>query len=444
MRASPLPLAGLALCLLGFSPGTRADEDPAAAAFLAGDYPAAQRLLETEIQSGQARGSRSLLLGRVYFLQEMWAKAAESLAAHVARDPDDPQARELLGRALFRLGRLQEALPLCREAVRETGRPELRLELAEVLVGLGFPAEAVPQLKQVLLDVRPWPRAHYLLGSLRLESGLGHWASRDLWAALRLGSPEPDLRWKLAQAFQSEARITGALLRVGPIPDGKAGDRTEDHVLVRSAGAGVWYAASADTALYQVETVLAAIPDPPEAVRLLAAQCWLSAGEPDAAAAALAGVRTHTVARFALLVEIALARRDLAGLRVLLTPDPAGPPQDPELRARQLLAAALLAEESSDAPAALEFLQESDRILPGRSETLRSLVEVLARLDRKEEAAAAARRLALLHPDSPEVHLLARRRGVDLEAIERDQAPLWKDDDPQDPAQDPDAGPVAK
>jgi tetratricopeptide (TPR) repeat protein len=408
-----------------------AGEDAAAKAYLADDLAAAEKLLEAEIAVGEARPSRYLFLGRVYFRLGKWLQAQKILEALLKKDPESPPARELLGQVLFRRAMFKEALPYYEESLRLAPRAELRLELGEVLIGLGRKTDALAQLTKVTEDGRTWPRAHYLLGGLRLESGLGHWAARQLWIAQRLGCQEPDLSIKLARAFHLEGRATGPLFLAGPFKDRHAGERTEKDILVKRAelvGEEFWYAAETDNALYQVQAALAAAGLPaPDQVLLLAARCWLAAGNLERAGHYAGAAQTRSAEAFLLRAGVALAEEDLERFGKLLEEWPAAGKPSAEAMAGCLVQAALLAQVKADPGAALRFLDQAEQSSPGRAEVLRPMVDVLAQLGRREEAAGKARLLAELHPDSPEVRLIASRYGVDLGEIERSGAPVVKD-----------------
>lgn len=392
-----------------------AASDPAAKAYLAGDLSAARKLLEREIGRGQVRPSRYLLLGRVYAMQKQWANAERTLKKLRTLDPENPHADELLGRALFHLKKHKEAEPLYEKAVTETGRPELRIEYAEVLTALNRRNDAVGILKKVITDNRTWPRAHYLLGKLRLESGLGHWASHQLWVALKSGCTEPHLHTLLADAFLLEGRITGPLTLNGPFKNATVGDMTEKHILVRSAGRdrpGFWFVAGPDTALYQAVVVLREHPAD-TAARLRVASCWLTAGDAPHAEQVLTTLGRRTPGIRALRTDIALARRDLDSFDKLFKKIPSKE-LPAEQRVAYLLKATLIAQVDANPTRAHEFLQTADSLLPGRSDVLRLTVDVLTQLGKHQEAKAKMQLLAELHPDSPEIRLLAKRHRIEM------------------------------
>ncbi len=411
------------------SPG---GEDQAVRAYLDGDFKKAEKHLRAEIAAGPVRSSRHLLLGRVCFLQKNWDAAGKALKILLEQDPDNPQGRELMGRTLFRQGHLKKAEKYYQESLDAAPRAELRLEYGELFIGLGRKPEAILQLKKVMEDGRRWPRAHYLMGSLRLASGQGHWAARHLWVAYKLGCPEKDLIEKLPRAFFLEGRVTGPLQLVGPLDkEARAGDRTEKHLLLRNAGpgrVGYWYAAGPDTAIYQAELAWAASAQQKSnsSMQLLVARCWLLAGNLQMAAGRARGINSGTLAGFRLLAEIALSSGDLKAFEGLRKKPPGNTPEVREVLTQLTLRAALIAQVEGQLKKALALLEAADLLTPGRSEVLRPTIDVLERLGRGAEAAARARLLIELHPDSPEIRLIAARYRIDGEKVE--QGPIIKDD----------------
>lgn len=434
-RGGPVVVAlSLSLVVVLGAGAARAGEDAVSRAYLDGDLAGAEKLLEAELAAGEARPSRHLFLGRVRFRLGKWEGAQAVLEELLRRDAANPQARELLGQVLFRRGRLAEALPLYEESLRQAPRDELRLEMAEALLGLGRSNDALEQLTRVTGGSGAWPRAHYLAGSIRLESGLGHWAANQFWIARSLGCREPDLSLKLARAFCLEGRMTGPLFLAGPVKDGAAGRCTDGHILVRRAGAAggdLWYAAGADSGLYQAETAVeAAGVSAADDALLLAARCWLAAGNLDRARERAAAVKARSAEAFLLLAGTALAAGDAAGLRRLFAEWPADGRPGADETIGCLVRAALLAQVQSDPVGALAFLQEAERLSPGRSEVLRPTIDVLLQLGRRQEAAGKARLLAELHPDSPGARLIAGRHGISLDELDRAGGPVIEKKEP--------------
>ena len=418
---------------VGTVAGVAGAADRAVKEYLAGNMAEAAKLLASEIAAGDARASRYLLLGRVHFRQGKWEGAKRALALLLKKEPDNPQGRELLGRVLLRLRRFDEALPYYEECVGHTGRSELRLEMAEVLIGLGREREAVASLKKVIAGARPWPRAHYLLGCIRLESGLGHWASLQFWTALRLKYRSADLRMKLARAYSMEGKATGPLKLVGPLADAHVGILTPDYVVIRPADHGptnFWYVSGRESAVYQIEHVLAEKKTAASATaRILAARCWLMAGDADRAEKHLAPVRPKSSDVFELRAKAALTKHDIRSFNKLLAAYPAKARPQTETLVRYLLDACTVAQMKGSPKEALAFAEQADRILPGRSEVLRALVQLLIENGRRKEAGSKMRLLAELHPDSPEVRLLASQHDVDMTAMEDQGRPFFEEGD---------------
>ena len=397
------------LCCMG--PASAADR--AAEAYLAGDLDKAESMLEAEIGKSEARPSRYLLLARIQFRQKDWEATRRTVAALIEKDPENPNALELQGRVLLRLDRFEEALPYLEKTVRETNRSELRIEYAEALIGIGRDTEAVSALKKVIKDKQTWPRAHFLLGKLRLESGIGHWATQQLWIAHRLQYDAKELDYLLAQAFYLEGRATGPLRLAGPFDEVQTGQRTEDHIKIAPAGAdrpGFWYVSGADTAIYQVESAIEKADKVSDDMLLLAARCWLAAGDPDRAGQHVTKIRKKSSESLPLQGRIALLNDDLPAFSKLT--DKMKGIVSAENIVRQRLEAALAAQVQGQPEEAHRFLKKADELIPGRSDVLRSMVDVLTQLDRSEEAQQKARLLIELHPDSPEARLLAGRHGV--------------------------------
>ncbi|MEM7392574.1 MAG: tetratricopeptide repeat protein [Verrucomicrobiota bacterium] len=401
-RSIGLIVIGLGLAGPGWA------EDPAAEAFLKGDLKQAERLLTKEIKQPRVRSSRFLLLGRVHFMQENWKKSRETLELLLQRDPENPRAHELYARTLFRLDHHNEALPYYRRAVREFDRSEIRLELAEVLIALGRTSEAIPPLKHVLQDKRVWPRAHLLLGRIRLAAGSGYWAGDHLWKAWKLGVRDPALHEDLARAFYLAGRVTGPLRLVGTMPDDEIGRRDADGMTLRPAGSPNYvYRIEPDTALYQIEEAMARNPTP--SGRWLAARLWLIAENPDRADEVLKDADPKARDTLALRLRIALARGELKKMVPLIRAFPPGQaPSDEEVVGR-LLEAALMAQVKGEFEPSLSFLRIADDRIPGRSDVLRLTVDLLIQLGREEEAREKMRLLRELHPDSPDIALLADR-----------------------------------
>lgn len=167
---------------------------------------------------------------------------ALNLLAAFPADTTDAEVHRLLGEAYFQLGSWSEA--------REHLRAALRLdEIAEDHVRLG---EVYMRERKFALALAQF---------------------RDAW---RLGVTDGELHYRLAAAYLGLGRIFGDVSKV-PAPGGSAGQRIDDVLLIEPVGdgSGTFWAATSDSAAYQVARALEQGVDS-IAVRLLEARIWLA------------------------------------------------------------------------------------------------------------------------------------------------------------------------
>ncbi|MGW0710254.1 tetratricopeptide repeat protein [Streptomyces sp. NPDC002643] len=84
--------------------------------FDARDYIAAARILSGLVADHPEQNGPRLLLARAYYHSAALGRAEAELRVLVERDPGDAYAHLLLGRALERLGRAEEAAPFLKVA----------------------------------------------------------------------------------------------------------------------------------------------------------------------------------------------------------------------------------------------------------------------------------------------------------------------------------------
>jgi tetratricopeptide (TPR) repeat protein len=120
-----------------------------------------------------------------------WAKSAEHFRKAVELMPRHPESRLGLGRALVRLGRLNEAEKEFAEVVRQhPTHAEARVHYAAALAATGKPDQAIEQY-QVALTLRPsYAEAREGLGCVLVQLGRDAEAIPQLRQALAI---EPDL-----------------------------------------------------------------------------------------------------------------------------------------------------------------------------------------------------------------------------------------------------------
>lgn len=151
-----------------------------------------------------ARYARAIALYRLPDLD----RALVEIDALLAEHPDDPYFHELKGQMLFENGRIAEAIPPYREAVRLAPRAALiRIGLARALLESGAPsaeAEAVKHLEEAVARESRNAGAWRLLGIAQGRAGLEGRAALSLAEAALLTGKDNDAR---LYARRAEAKI---------------------------------------------------------------------------------------------------------------------------------------------------------------------------------------------------------------------------------------------
>jgi tetratricopeptide (TPR) repeat protein len=395
------------LCVLTGLPGMA--DDPAAKAYLEGRLDDAAKILSTEIKQGNARSSRRLLLGRIYFMQEKWEDAYSIINSLLLKDSENSQGLELMGRIHFRQKSFEKALPFYKIAIRESNSTELKLEYAEALIETDQKIKAVAELKKIVKGQKTFPHAYYLLGKLRLERGLAHWASSQLWSARKLGCRKKDLSLLLAKSFFLEGRLTGPLRKTGPLNKAVIADRNENYIIVRQAGPdkpGIWFTAEPDTALYQAETAIAESGgNACDELYVIAAECWLRSGAYKRAQSYISRIRHDNQSKRRLIMKTALKKRELDKFNSTVRSLPETSDDTDNSIVGLLMEAALIAQVDGKFSTAYRFLEQADKRQGGRADVLRLMVNVLNLQGKTEAAENKLRLLKDLHPDSPAVKM---------------------------------------
>jgi len=183
----------------------------------------------------------------------------------VAHAPGNPRAQVNLAECLLKLDRPAEALAPAQEAVRlRPDFPEARANLGIALARLGRPEEALPQCLEALRLQPNGAREHRNLGGVLLQ--LGRWpeAVEHFETALRLAPDAPDalvMRHNLGRALLQAGRLPAAIeqfqavLRIAP-------DRVETHY---SLAVALGLSNRLPEAAKELEAVLRLQPDHAEA-----------------------------------------------------------------------------------------------------------------------------------------------------------------------------------
>lgn len=138
--------------------------------------------------------------------------AAATCRRLLAIAPDDVELKLLLGLALGAQGRLDEAMPLLDVVARtRPGHAHPRRDLAELLVRLGRPAEAVTHFRAWLAQAPTDAGAHHALGLVLAELGEIEAAISHLHRAIAI-DPGPAAGWSnLGMLLKIERRFNEAI-----------------------------------------------------------------------------------------------------------------------------------------------------------------------------------------------------------------------------------------
>jgi predicted Zn-dependent protease len=163
--------------------------------------------------------------GELHVQRAQWAEARAAFQRAVEEAPTSPYMRYRLSYASLQMGQPQDALSHARAALRLAGNrvPFYQVQLAERLLDVGRPAEAIPLLQQAVQagPTRFAPRLR--LGQAHLAARDADGAVRELTHAQRLKPAERDLERELdrvvgvslarAHALRGDDATALALLR---------------------------------------------------------------------------------------------------------------------------------------------------------------------------------------------------------------------------------------
>lgn len=137
----------------------------------------------------------------------LWASA-------VRARPENPRAHNNLGHALFKEGRLDEALVRYREAIRlEPKYPEPHYNLGLALVRLGQPDAGIQAYREALRLRPDYPEAHNNLGTALLAQGREEEAAAHYTKAIELKPDFAEPYSNLGNVLNAQGRLEEALLR---------------------------------------------------------------------------------------------------------------------------------------------------------------------------------------------------------------------------------------
>lgn len=186
----------------------------------------------------------------------------------IAWQPGNSRAHSLLGLALEKAGRLEEALAAAREAARlAPAEAEMHYNLGCVLLKIGRPAEAAGSLREALRLKPAYAEAHCNLGAALLAQRQGREALAHFQTALQLRPAYADAHYNLGNLYAQTGRLALAIpcyeaaLRLEPA-------RTDAHF---NLGQTLLLSGRPSAAIPHFETVLRLTPGDADAARNLAA-----------------------------------------------------------------------------------------------------------------------------------------------------------------------------
>ncbi len=174
---------------------------------------------------GMGRGD-DLLQRAVFALNNHRPDEAERIARDVLKAvPQQPQALQILGRALLVQGRAQDAITLLEPVARSRHDPEIDTQLAMALHKVGRDEDALARLKRATKRPPPYVPALRELGSLLYAMERYPEAAEALRLAVQAAPMMPDLAIQLGYAYLqcrncADAKAAfGRALDIAPAPD---------------------------------------------------------------------------------------------------------------------------------------------------------------------------------------------------------------------------------
>jgi len=208
-----------------------------------------------------------------------WVEAMAHARTTLSIDPESVAGHNLLGTALQRAGRPEEALPELRRAVSlDPGLAEAHYNLGLTLASLGRPQEAIDAYRRSL-EIYPQnvKALHNLANVLREEKRYAD-ALGVLRKAIDIDPDSADVRLNLADTLQASGDLPGAIaayqIAIGRRPDWGEAWNNLGLALKRSGRAG--------EARQAFETAVRLLPDAP-LVHINLASIYADAGEFDRA-----------------------------------------------------------------------------------------------------------------------------------------------------------------
>jgi tetratricopeptide (TPR) repeat protein len=163
--------------------------------FLLEDYASADKWLSQAVEKNPNNPLALYLLGRAQYNQKHFQEAVQSFNRCLKLDPKNAKAQDNLGLSYEALGRTKDALAAYRSSAAY-------LHLGTLLVETNQPAEAVPYLLQAVRAEAGDARGHRELGKAYLDLNKLDQAQPELEKAAQLDPQSGPMHFLLAQVYR--------------------------------------------------------------------------------------------------------------------------------------------------------------------------------------------------------------------------------------------------
>ncbi|REJ94706.1 MAG: tetratricopeptide repeat protein [Planctomycetota bacterium] len=243
VRITPLPALLLTTCgvaLLLWQPWRRDAPEglisEATAAIDAGRLDEAAELIDRLDESAETAGAVPLLRGLLLLKQDRPREALRELEQAQIDGTSGTATWMAQGEALYRLGRLSEALPLFQRIVAaDGGNLEARRWLGAIYYDIGAMDSAILEMQSIVRETPEDYRPHYALGVIYLDFERYGLAADHLATALDLNPPsqmEDEIAVGAARALVKDHRYEEALSQLESVSFSADADALRANCLV--------------------------------------------------------------------------------------------------------------------------------------------------------------------------------------------------------------------
>jgi Flp pilus assembly protein TadD len=186
---------------------------------LLADYPDAEKWLTIMLEWAPNDAEGWYLLGRTKYNENQFESAVHAFEQSLKLDPKNLKTEDNLGLCYAALGRSEQAAAAYRDAISweaesSSKNPGPFIDLADLLLDLSKPAEAIPYLQQAVeISARDF-KAHELLGKAYIRLERPRDAQLELEKAVELAPQAANLHCMLVTAYRKQALLDKAKMEV--------------------------------------------------------------------------------------------------------------------------------------------------------------------------------------------------------------------------------------